>query len=107
MHLSLRDLKDRTEAERRKNVIAVRARHILVETEKLCDSLFDELKRGAEFPTVAQSISACATTREAGGDVGWVGMQDAFLEDVVPTEVRAAALEHKPGDVIKVRPSEG
>jgi hypothetical protein len=102
MQLSLKELKERTEAERRKSVIAVRARHLLVETEPLCDSLFEELKKGAEFHTLAQSISACATTREAGGDVGWVGVQDEFLDDVVPVDVRKAALQHKPGDVIKV-----
>ena len=102
MNLSLKELKDRTEAERRKSVIAVRARHLLVETEPLCDSLFDEVKKGAEFHTLAQSISACSATREAGGDVGWVGVKDEFLDDVVPLEVRAAALGHKPGDVIKV-----
>jgi len=31
MNLSLKELKERTEAERQKNVIAVRARHLLVE----------------------------------------------------------------------------
>ena len=41
-------------------------------------------------------------TREAGGDLGWIGMADEFLEDVVPQDVRATALKHKPGDVVKV-----
>lgn len=34
MNLSLKELKERTEAERQKNVIAVRARHLLVEVSK-------------------------------------------------------------------------
>lgn len=34
MNLSLKELKERTEAERQKNVIAVRARHLLVEVRE-------------------------------------------------------------------------
>lgn len=34
MNLSLKQLKERTEAERQKNVIAVRARHLLVEVSE-------------------------------------------------------------------------
>ncbi len=107
MNLSLKELKERTEAERSKNVIAVRARHLLVETEPLCDSLYEEIKNGAEFHTMAAAISACSVTREAGGDVGWVGMADDFLDDVLPRDVRAAALQHKPGDVVKLASKRG
>jgi hypothetical protein len=34
MNLSLKELKERTDAERQKNVIAVRARHLLVEVRE-------------------------------------------------------------------------
>ncbi|EWM22418.1 adenosine trna methylthiotransferase [Nannochloropsis gaditana] len=102
MNLSLKDFKERIEAQRRKSVIAVRARHLLVEVKPLCDSLFEDVKKGAEFHALAAAISACSVTRDAGGDVGWIGMADEFMEDVLPRHVRELALQHKPGDVFKI-----
>lgn len=92
------------------NISPIRKRthtHIQKQTEPLCDSLYEDIKKGTEFHTLASSISSCSSTREAGGDLGWIGMADDFLEDVAPQEVRAIALKHKPGDVIKVASKRG
>ena len=45
------------------------ARHILVKTKEQADSLKQELKKGADFATLAKKHSQC-TSAKKGGDLG-------------------------------------
>jgi peptidyl-prolyl cis-trans isomerase C len=50
----------------------VRARHILVSTEKSCLDLKNEIEGGADFGEVAKQHSTCPSGR-SGGDLGEFG----------------------------------
>jgi len=45
------------------------ARHILVDTEELCQKLIDEIKAGADFSELAKENSLCPS-KTKGGDLG-------------------------------------
>ncbi len=45
------------------------ARHILVDTEKQCQELKDQIEGGAEFSDLAKQHSSCPSG-EKGGDLG-------------------------------------
>lgn len=49
----------------------VHARHILVATLEEADSLRSQILSGADFATLARQLSLDASTRPAGGDLGW------------------------------------
>ena len=61
-----------------------RARHILVESEKICLELKQEIEGGADFAEVAQNHSSCPSGSE-GGDLGEFGpgMMVKEFDDVV------------------------
>lgn len=62
------------------NVIEqVKFRHILVATEKEATSLISELKDNKDFAALAKEFSKDASTRNRGGEVGFVSRAD--LED--------------------------
>ena len=46
-----------------------RARHILVDTEELCNDLIDKIKKGDNFGDLARDHSKCPSGRN-GGDLG-------------------------------------
>ncbi len=48
------------------------ARHILVDTEKECQDLIDEIKGGSSFEELAKKHSNCPSG-ESGGDLGSFG----------------------------------
>jgi len=86
---------------RSSGVNAVRVRHILVQSEELAVQLRQQLKEGASFEELAKAVSSCAATRGKGGEVGWVGVDDDFLDETLPRELRVACLASKPGDVLQ------
>lgn len=45
------------------------ARHILVETEELCQSLKDQIEAGADFAALAREHSQCPSGKQ-GGELG-------------------------------------
>jgi peptidyl-prolyl cis-trans isomerase C len=51
----------------------VKARHILVKTREEAMSALAEIRSGTDFAELAGRISIDATSRRAGGDLGWVG----------------------------------
>jgi parvulin-like peptidyl-prolyl isomerase len=54
-------------------VSRVRARHILLETRAEAEAVRQELAAGADFADVARRRSLDTATRDAGGEIGWVG----------------------------------
>ena len=71
----------------------VRARHILVEDEKLANDLADKLKKGGDFNALAKEHSKDPGSKENGGDLGFFGRQQ-----MVP-EFETAAFALAPGAV--------
>jgi hypothetical protein len=94
---------EETELERQRKVVSVRVSHILVSADDMADSLMDQIRTGADFNELATAISACEQTRSEGGAIGWVGHSDEHLDEMLPPVARSAALQQKPGDVIKIQ----
>jgi rhodanese-related sulfurtransferase len=75
----------------------VRARHILVESEEMIDSVAEQLDTGkGTFDSLASIVSTCPS-KARGGDLGW------FKRNVMVKPFEAAAFENPPGAVVKVR----
>jgi foldase protein PrsA len=71
----------------------VRARHILVKSRPQADTIEAQLKKGADFATLAKQYSTDPGTKDKGGELGWFGpgqMVPAF---------QAAAFALKPGQI--------
>jgi parvulin-like peptidyl-prolyl isomerase len=79
------------------NAEQVRAAHILVSTQGEAESLLNELASGADFADLAMTWSLDASTRPAGGDLGW--FPPGYL--LVP-EVDSAAWALAPGETSDV-----
>ena len=129
VNLSLKELKEQVTKERNRSVIAVRVRHILVSTAELCNDLYEKLSSGfvktiattttteesikedstkkLDFATLANSLSECAFTKEAGGDIGWVSPNDRFLNDILDENIRQTLLSYKAGDMIVQKSNRG
>ena len=99
--------KQAVNAARSAGVSAVRVRHILVNSDELAQMLWQQLKDGAEFDELARAISACPSTRQKGGEVGWVGAEDAHLDEILPAPVRQQCIGMKPGDTAIVESALG
>ena len=68
------------------------ARHILVDSADLANSLLAQLQAGADFTALAQQYSQDTLTRDGGGDLGW------FSRGVLSSkEVEDAAFALQPG----------
>jgi peptidyl-prolyl cis-trans isomerase C len=72
----------------------VHARHILVTSEKAAQDVLVELRKGADFATVAKAKSTDGSARD-GGDLGFFGRGDMVAE------FSDAAFAMKPGEVSK------
>jgi peptidyl-prolyl cis-trans isomerase C len=70
----------------------VHARHILVATEQEAKDIIDQLKKGADFATLAKDKTTDPSGKTNGGDLGYFTKQD-----MVP-EFADAAFALKPGE---------
>ena len=98
--LNRAEWKAQVDSKRSSAVTAVRVRHILVQSEEMQNNLHDMLRSGADFMELATASSACAATREKGGEIGWAGVNDEHLDEILPKAVRELAMVTKPGDVV-------
>lgn len=48
-----------------------RARHILVDSEFICQEILEQLEKGMSFAHLADIYSECPSGTEDGGDLGW------------------------------------
>ena len=72
-------------AARARGVTAVRVRHILVQTAEMANELRRAVASGsAKFDQLAGMASGCAATRDKGGEVGWSGVDDEHLDEILP-----------------------
>lgn len=75
----------------------VRARHILVESEAMIDSVADQLASGkGTFDSLASIVSTCPS-KAKGGDLGW------FRRNMMVKAFEEAAFSNPPGSVVKVQ----
>jgi parvulin-like peptidyl-prolyl isomerase len=79
----------------------VHARHILVASESEADELRAQIQAGVDFSLLARQYSIDASTRPAGGDLGW--FPQGFL---LWPEVESAAFSLQPGEISSVVESE-
>ena len=75
----------------------VHARHILVATREMAESLREQLIAGADFAEIARTYSIDTSSRPAGGDLGWFPV--GYL--LIP-EVEAVAFDLEPGELSEV-----
>ena len=77
----------RTEFEKEvpKTAESAHYRQILVSTEEAAQELRDQIENGGDFVALAKEKSLDTTTKESGGDVGWIprGVLDASLEELI------------------------
>lgn len=76
------------------SVEQVHARHILLASEGDAAFVLDQLAANADFETLAQLYSRDASTKPAGGDLGWFPRGGLLFP-----EVETAAFELQPGEV--------
>lgn len=73
----------------------VHARHILVADEATASAILEQLNAGADFAQLALQYSLDPTSREAGGDLGWIAPGDLVQKEVedalfsLPTNARS------------------
>ena len=72
-----------------------RARHILVRTEEEAKEIIAELKKGANFNSLAQKKSIDVRSGKQGGDLGW------FSQEVIVPEFFNAVSKMKKGEISK------
>lgn len=75
----------------------VRARHILVESEAMIDSVAEQIDTGkGTFAELATIVSTCES-KARGGDLGW------FRRNMMVKEFEEAAFTNAPGTVLKLK----
>lgn len=79
----------------------VRARHILVATQDEAQALRAQIVSGADFDSLARQASLDASTRPAGGELGWFP-EGTLLQPVL----EEAAFATEPGELSPVIESE-
>jgi parvulin-like peptidyl-prolyl isomerase len=50
----------------------IHLRHILVKTEQEANNIYQQLKEGKDFATLAKEYSIDTPTKDKGGDLGWI-----------------------------------
>ncbi len=71
-------------------LVQVKVRHILVSDENKANQALARLQKGESFDEVAKSMSQDTTTKNQGGDLGWLGRQD--LRTKIAPEFEQAAM---------------
>jgi len=70
----------------------VKARHILVASQKEAEDVIAQLKKGADFATLAKEKTIDPSGKTSGGDLGW------FTKDEMVPEFASAAFALKKGE---------
>lgn len=93
-------IRDRVTAQIPRTVPQFHVRHILVSDEAVAQAALARIRGGENFIAVARETSEDETTRNSGGDLGFLPM------GVMPPSFEAAAYALQPGEVSDVVQSE-
>lgn len=74
----------------------IHAQHIVVADQQTAQSLLQQLQAGADFATLAQQSSTDTSTKDAGGDLGWLP------KGIEGTQFDNAAFSLQPGQLSDV-----
>jgi hypothetical protein len=101
----------------KQHLTAVRLQHILFQTEDLAEASLHQVRSAAiPFEEMATQISACAETRDKGGAIGWITINEEdnplvneHLDLIFPKEAREQMIQitTKPGDIVMVESTRG
>lgn len=94
------------------DIEALRIRHCRLETEALCDLVFEQVTSGkVHIADLAPSLSTCLASKHRGGDLGWWWKHEVVPEDVdqfgINEQLLAAALQTRPNRVHRVHTKHG
>jgi hypothetical protein len=100
----------------RLHLTAVRIAHILFASDDLAETSLHELRKATiSFEDLAKQISMCTQSRDKGGIIGWVtiddqdGSKNEHLDELFPPQARQQAIHitTKPGDIVLVQSPRG
>jgi hypothetical protein len=101
----------------RQHLTAVRIQHILFTTEALAESTLHQVRQSTTpFEEMATQISACTETRDKGGAIGWITINEEddpsvneHLDLIFPKKAREQLIQitTKPGDIVMVESTRG
>ena len=77
------------------NMASASARHLLVDSEELCNELKAKIEAGADFADVAKEYSSCPSGKD-GGDLGTFGEGQMVPEFDVVVFKEAVNVVHGP-----------
>jgi tRNA-2-methylthio-N6-dimethylallyladenosine synthase len=90
--------------------------HVLFASDELAQASLHELRTGSiTFEELAGQISLCTGTRDEGGSIGWItiddkdGARNEHLDVIFPADARERAIQitTKPGDIVMVQSTRG
>jgi tRNA-2-methylthio-N6-dimethylallyladenosine synthase len=100
----------------RQALTAIRVAHVLFASDELAQASLHELRTGSiTFEELAGQISLCTGTRDEGGSIGWItiddkdGARNEHLDVIFPADARERAIQitTKPGDIVMVQSTRG
>lgn len=78
----------------------VQVSHILIKDEARANDVANQAKNKGDFAALAKQYSEDTKSKDAGGELGWLGKGQLVVNDTVIPEFDAAAFSAKKGDII-------